>query len=120
MVSSQTVFVKQDQIKISDSAIHALNEFWKDMELFPQKSPMIVCFDWAESRSFRVSKTGGWTELGEGIDLVAYDKTDIPEEFVFQIGDIPVAVRLNEVYFSKSIQKSLSFVPGEISVFELK
>lgn len=55
----------------------------------------IVTFDWAESRSARDPRRGGpWVELGAGLDLVAFERSDIPPGVTETIDDLEFAIKI--------------------------
>ncbi len=75
-------------VKVSAAALQLAREFAE--EIAPTRpepeNDWVISFDWAESRSIRRRVGGPREELGPGLDLAAYARSDVPPE-VIQVSD---------------------------------
>lgn len=72
-------FASPGTVRVSAAALAMARTFADATRRARPDRGWVVTFDWAESRSVRDPRRGGpWVELGAGLDLVAFERRDIP------------------------------------------
>ena len=54
----------------------------------------VIVFDWGDTRRIRQASGTQWLDLGPGIDLAAYERTDLPNGVTDTIEHMPVALKV--------------------------
>lgn len=65
----------------------------------------VISFYWADSRSVRETDNSEWQEVQPGLDLAAYERWKVPEQYVWRVGDTDIAVKIPTVEWEKSAER---------------
>lgn len=86
-------FTPPGTVKVSASALDLARRFGDDARHARPDEEWIVSFDWADSR--RVRRTDNqWEELGEGLDLAAYERRKVPVGSTQTVDGVEFAVKI--------------------------
>jgi hypothetical protein len=93
-LNDNDLFVAPERISLSLSARDlALAYALKVNETSPDRRFLVV-FDWADERRARQKGTNNWHDLGPGLDLVAYHRSQVPAPCVVRADDFEFAVKI--------------------------
>jgi hypothetical protein len=82
-------------IAVSPAALAMAREFAQAARETRPGKDWLVCFDWAYSRTMRFPRPGGpMQELGPGLDLTAYERSEVPKECVDAAQGFEFAVKV--------------------------
>lgn len=94
-------FAPPGVVRVSPSALALAREYASKVRQLRSDNNWIVGFDWADTRSIRRRVDGPLEELGAGLDLVAYERADIPAAVVHALDGFEIAIKVpSRVYES--------------------
>jgi hypothetical protein len=106
-------------VKISEPALQMARRFFETISE-TKTSDWIISFDWAESRFFRKPAHGPRIELGAGLDIVAYDRVDVPSEVIQSIDGLDLAIKIPSSIYEKSTLRLIDVDETEVSKLTLR
>lgn len=95
-------FAPPGMVKVSTAALEQARRFAEDIGRVRPDDDWVVSFEWAESRSVRHRTGGPREELGPGLALVAYDRSDLPPEVIQTAGELEFAIKIPRKVWGKS------------------
>ena len=98
-------FTPLGTLRISQAAVALAREFREHARRVAPDEDWVISFDWADSRRVREKGTNDWREVGSGIDLTAYERDKIKNEFIETIDDIDFAMRVPRSIWETSNQR---------------
>lgn len=81
-------------VSISPAALAMARAFRDETSKLQPEEDWIVCFDWAESRRARKKGTNEWSDLGSGLDLVAYERSRVPAAAIALLDGVEVLTKV--------------------------
>jgi hypothetical protein len=69
-------------------------EFDQQVRRVTSDRDWLVSFDWAFARSARSRPDASFEDVGPGLDLVTYARSDTPPELIQRVGGIEFAIRI--------------------------
>ena len=81
-------------VSVSPAALAMAREFDRRIRAARSDRNWVVAFDWADSRSMRPRLDGPRQEIGAGLDLVAFDLSDVPHGAIQRTEGLAFAVRI--------------------------
>lgn len=98
-------FAAPGAVRVSASALRMAREFSAQVGATMPGCDQVIAFDWADSRFVRRPAGGPRVELGPGLDIVAYDRADIPADVIQTIDGFDFAVRIpKNIYEARSLR----------------
>jgi hypothetical protein len=98
-------FTPAGAIEISASALALARAFHEQVRKAVPDEDWVISFDWADSRSVRETGNGQWREVQPGLDLAAYERWKVPEQYVRRVGDTDIAVKIPTAEWEKSVER---------------
>lgn len=92
-------FAAPGTVRVSASALRMAREFSAQVHATGPGRGLVIAFDWADSRFVRRPVGGPRGELGPGLDIVAYDRADIPADVIQTIDGFDFAVRIPKIIY---------------------
>lgn len=80
-------------LRLSDDALAMALEFAASIGAGPQ-GRRLVSFDWSRTQSFRKSRDAEWQDIGPGLALVAYERSEVPPYAVHRQGGLAFAAKI--------------------------
>ena len=103
--SPAKIFAPPGSIKISDAAWQMAREFDERVRRSKSYEEWVISFNWADSRSIRRRIDGPMEDIGPGLDIVAYDRPDVPAEVVQQRDGIAFAANIPSRIYEASAER---------------
>jgi hypothetical protein len=100
-----SVFAPPGSIRISDEAWNLAREFDERVRRSRSYKEWVISFDWGDSRSIRRRIDGPMEDVGPGLDIVAYDRTDVPNEAVQRKDGIMFAIKIPSRIYQLSVHR---------------
>lgn len=113
-------FTPPGTLHISPNAVALARAFREHARRAAPDEDWVISFDWADSRRVREKGTNDWREVGSGLDLTAYERGKIKNEFVETIDDIDFAMRVPRSIWETSDQRLIDTDPAAFSGLVLK
>jgi hypothetical protein len=95
-------FAPPGVVRVSESALKLAREFAADIKRVRPDDNSVISFDWADSRFVRNRVDGPREDLGAGLDLAAYEPTDIPPGVTQIVDGIALVIKIPNVIYEKS------------------
>lgn len=100
-------------VKVSAAALEQARQFSTEIQgqamLFSNEGrrmrpidDWVVSFEWAESRSVRRQAAGPREEIGPGLIISAYERSELPPEVIQTAGDLEFAIKIPRQVWEKS------------------
>jgi len=87
-------FNRPGTVSISPAALAMARAFSEETSRLEPKEDWVVCFDWADSRRARKKGTNEWSDLGSGLDLVAYERNRVPAAAIALIDGLEILTKV--------------------------
>jgi hypothetical protein len=100
-----SAFAPPGSIKISNDAWKLAREFDERVRRSRSYKEWVISFNWGDSRSIRRRIDGPMEDVGPGLDIVAYDRADVPTEAVRRKDGIAFAIKIPSRIYEASIQR---------------
>jgi hypothetical protein len=113
-------FTPPGTLRISQAAVALAREFREHARRAAPDQDWVISFDWADSRRVREKGTNDWREVGSGLDLTAYQRDKVKNEFVETIDDIDFAMRVPRSIWETSNQRLIDTDPAAFSGLTLR
>jgi hypothetical protein len=98
-------FVAPGSVKVSPAAWKLAREFDERVRRSKSYDEWVICFNWGDSRGIRRRVDGPMEDVGPGLDIVAYDRADVPTEFVQLNGGIAYAIQIPSRIYEPSTER---------------
>lgn len=86
-------FARRGRAGVSAAAVAMARDFIDSVLRIEPEKDLVVAFAWHDSR--RVREGGGpLVELGPGIDLVTYERSQLPDGVVMRAGELEFAIQI--------------------------
>jgi hypothetical protein len=95
-------FAPPGVVKVSAAALEQARQFAEDISRVKPDDDWVISFEWAESRAIRRRVDGPREELGAGLALVVYDRSDLPPEVIQTAGDLEFAIKIPSQVWQQS------------------
>lgn len=93
-LNNNDLFVAPESVSLSPAARDLALAYALKVQETKLKSPTLVVFDWADSRRIREKGTNNWQDLGPGLDLVTYERSQVPASYIIRKDDLEFAVKI--------------------------
>ena len=100
-------FAPPGMVKVSAAALEQARQFAEDISRVKPEDEWVISFEWAESRAIRRRVDGPREELGAGLVLVVYDRSDLPPEAIQTAGDLEFAIKIPSEVWRKSALRTI-------------
>ncbi len=98
-------FTPLGAVGISASAVDLARAFHEQVKKAVPEEDWVISFDWADSRSMREAQGSEWQEVQPGLDLAAYERWKVPEQYIRRVGETDIAVKLPSDEWEKSAER---------------
>jgi hypothetical protein len=105
-------FAPPGAIRVSPSALALAREYSSNVRQLRPDNNWIVGFDWGDTRSIRRRVDGPLENLGAGLDLVAYERADIPSGVVQVLDGIEIAIKVPSRIYQTSRDRVIDTSEG--------
>lgn len=95
-------FAPPGTVTVAAAAMVQARKFAEDMGRARPDDDWVISFEWAESRSVRRQVGGPREEIGPGLILSAYDRSELPPEVIQTTGDQEFVVKIPRQVWEKS------------------
>ena len=101
-------FVPPGAVTVPDAALALAREFMGDVGSIGSSRDWVVAFDWATSRIMRYPD-GREVDLGAGLDIGAYRRSDLPPEVIQREGGLEFAIKVPREIWEASEQRLIDY-----------
>lgn len=98
-------FAPPDAVKVSPAAWTMAREFDERVRRSGSYKEWVISFNWGDSRSIRRRIDGPMEDIGPGLDIVAYDRSDVPAEAVQQRDGVAFAINIPSRIYEASTER---------------
>ena len=98
-------FAPPGAVEVSPAAWQMAREFDERVRRSKSYKEWVIAFDWADARSIRRRIDGPMEDIGPGLDIVAYDRPDVPPEAVQQRDGIAFAIHIPSRVYEASTER---------------
>lgn len=96
-------FAPPGTVRVSESALEIARRYADELRRKRPPSEWLLSFDWADERAVRRPSGGPLEELGPGLDLVAYDKGDVPLDVLQTVDGLTFAIKIAAHIYGNSV-----------------
>jgi hypothetical protein len=101
-----TWFTPPGLVRISTRAMDLARDFAAQAAQQAPDKDWVVAFNWADSRQYRDILAGmNWMDLGPGLDVVAYERREVPPQAIDVVEEMDVFVVIPSSILDRSSQK---------------
>jgi hypothetical protein len=100
-----SLFAPPGVVSVSAPALEMARKFDKHVKSTRFGDEWVIAFDWAISRGIRRRVDGPMEELGPGLDLVAFKRSELPDEVVQQVEDVTFVIKIPGQVYEASSQR---------------
>lgn len=101
-------FTPPGTIAVSSRALEKARVFLDEAKQREPSKDWLVAFNWGDTRRYRNIKAGiGWQDLGPGIDIVAYERQDVPPQAIHDIGGTDIVIAIAKSIWEQAIEKMI-------------
>jgi hypothetical protein len=104
-VVPRSFFALPGVVSVTPAALELAREFGEHINETRPGETWIATFQWSDQRRVRSPGTNQWQELGAGLDLGAYEQSELPEGVVQTIDGIEFAVMVPAPAYEKAEQR---------------
>jgi hypothetical protein len=113
-------FAPPGLVNISDAALELARAFQQALKERQPDTDLVVVFDWAEGRQFRLKDADEWRELGPGIDLGAFRRSQIPDGVIHPVRGVELAVKISRDVYERAHRRLIDRDDGVLSKLVLR
>ncbi len=113
-------FAPPGTMRISASALQMAREFDEQVRRARTDSVRVIAFDWAISRGIRRRVDGPMEELGPGLDLVSFDRSEIPAEVIQRVEGVEFAIKVPSHIYEASVGRLIDVDETALSKLVLR
>jgi hypothetical protein len=98
-------FAPPGAVKVSVVALGEARKFSEDVKRVRPDAGWVIVFEWAESRIVRKPADGPRVELGAGLDLVVYERDQLPADVLALFDGVEIAIKISPHVYEKSRER---------------
>jgi hypothetical protein len=87
------------------AALAEARKFSEDVRRVRPDDDWAIAFEWAESRIVRKPADGPRVELGAGLDLVVYERDQLPADVLALFDGVEIAIKISPHVYEKSRER---------------
>jgi hypothetical protein len=107
-------FLPPGVITVTTAALRFAQDFAGGVNSVKSKSDWVAAFEWSLARTMRYPD-GREIDLGAGLDLGAYRRSDLPPEVIQRIGDLEFVIKIPREVWEASEQRLIDYDPSVLS-----
>ncbi len=92
-------------VAVAPAALQLAREFGEHIKETRPEQTWVTTFHWSDERRVRLPGTNDWEELGAGLDLGAYEPSELPEGVTQTIDGVQFAVMIPSPAYEKAKQR---------------
>jgi hypothetical protein len=98
-------FAPPGAVRVSAAALKMAREFDEAVRRATSQDDWIVTFDWAFARSVRQRPGCPTEDIGPGLDLITYARSDTPPEVIQRVEGVTFAIKIPSHIYNASTQR---------------
>lgn len=112
-------FLPPGAVKVSAAALRFAKDFAGGIKSVGSKQDWVVAFEWSLARTMRYPD-GREVDLGAGLDLGAYRRSDLPPEVIQRADDLELVMKIPREIWEASEQRLIDYDASVLSKVVLR
>lgn len=112
-------FLLPGAVKVSAAALQFAQDFAGGIKSVGSKPDWVVAFEWSFARTMQYPD-GHEVDLGPGLDLGAYRRSDLPPEVIQRAGDLELVIKIPREIWEASEQRLIDYDASVLSKVVLR
>ena len=102
---AEEFFAPPGAVRVSPAALKMVQEFGGRVRRAPSDANWISGFEWFFARSIRPRPDAPWEDMGPGLALGAYARSDLPPAAVQRIGGVELVIKIPRHVYESSTER---------------
>jgi hypothetical protein len=98
-------FARPGEVTVSAAALELARKFDKAVRAVTSDRDWIVTFEWALNRRVRYRPDGPWKDMGPGVDLSTYARSDTPANVTQRVGELEFAIKVPKDIYEQTAER---------------
>jgi hypothetical protein len=112
-------FLPPGVVKVSAAALQFAQDFAGGISSVGSKPDWVVAFEWSLARTMRYPD-GREVDLGAGLDLGAYRRSDLPPEVIQRAGNLELVIKIPREVWEASEHRLIDYDASVLSKVVLR
>ena len=98
-------FARPGEVSVSAAALELARNFDKAVRAATSDTDWIVTFEWTLERRVRYRPDGPWQDMGPGLDLSTYARSDTPANVIQRVGELEFVIKVPKDVYEHAVQR---------------
>src|SRR5215216_1066930 len=108
---SDDFFTPPGAVSVSPAALKMVREFGARVGRAPSDGSCVTGFEWCFARSVRSRPDAPWEDVGPGLGLGAYTRSDLPPQVIQRIEGVELVIKIPQDIYEGSTERLIDVDP---------